>query len=66
VYRSHPLFVALRDPRSFDGKCGGCPYGLICGGSRARAYAHTGSALASDPLCPYTPSPRTPAWESLC
>jgi radical SAM protein len=65
AYRTHPLFVALRDARSFSGKCGRCPYALICGGSRARAYARAGDALASDPLCPYTPSPRTPRWETL-
>jgi MoaA/NifB/PqqE/SkfB family radical SAM enzyme len=27
----------------------------VCGGSRARAYALTGDALASDPLCAYVP-----------
>lgn len=65
VYRAHPLFRALRDPRSFQGKCGECPYALMCGGSRARAYARGGDPLTSDPLCPYVPSPRTPAWETL-
>jgi MoaA/NifB/PqqE/SkfB family radical SAM enzyme len=25
------------------------------GGSRARAFAHTGDPLASDPFCPYEP-----------
>ncbi|MBI2983178.1 MAG: TIGR04053 family radical SAM/SPASM domain-containing protein [Chloroflexi bacterium] len=65
TYRTHPLFVALRDARSFDGKCGACPYALICGGSRARAYARTGDPLASDPLCPYVPSNRVAAWERL-
>ena len=65
TYRTHPLFVALRDARSFGGKCGECAYALICGGSRARAYARTGDPLASDPLCSYVPSPRTAAWETL-
>ncbi len=65
VYRSHPLFVSLRDARSFDGKCGRCPYAAICGGSRARAYARSGDPCASDPLCPYVPAPDAPAWEAL-
>lgn len=55
VYRSHPLFVSLRNPDQFRGKCGRCEYRYICGGSRARAYAVTGDPLASDPLCPYQP-----------
>ncbi|MDE3101789.1 MAG: TIGR04053 family radical SAM/SPASM domain-containing protein [Chloroflexota bacterium] len=63
VYRSHPLFVALREPRSFTGKCGRCPYAAICGGSRARAFARTGDALASDPLCPYVPPSDAVPWE---
>ena len=36
-------------------KCGACPFGRVCGGSRARAYAMTGDALASDPSCAYVP-----------
>ncbi len=56
VYRHHPLFVALRDPDRFRGKCGVCEYRRICGGSRARAYAVLGDPLASDPLCAYEPN----------
>lgn len=63
VYRSHPLFVSLRDARSFTGKCGVCPYAAICGGSRARAFARAGDALASDPLCPYVPPTGAIPWE---
>ena len=55
LYRSHPLFVALRDADRLQGKCGVCEFRRICGGSRARAYAATGNPLASDPLCPYQP-----------
>jgi radical SAM protein len=62
IYRSSPLFVALRDVSRFTGRCGRCEYKLICGGSRARAFAHTGDVLASDPLCPYVP-PLPPAAE---
>jgi radical SAM protein len=58
VYRSHPLFVALRDADRLEGKCGACEYRWVCGGSRSRAFALTGNAHAADPLCAYIP----PAW----
>ena len=56
TYREHELFVRLRDPDGLDGKCGRCEFRRICGGSRARAYAATGSPFASDPLCVYEPA----------
>jgi radical SAM protein len=56
VYRNHELFVRLRDPDSFEGKCGRCEYRGVCGGSRARAYLATGSPCGSDPLCVYDPA----------
>lgn len=55
LYRAHPVFVTLRDVTRLRGKCGWCEYRSLCGGSRARAYAHTGDYMASDPLCAYTP-----------
>jgi radical SAM protein len=55
VYRHSPLFQALHSPDQFRGKCGECEFRHICGGSRSRAYAYTGNALESDPLCPYQP-----------
>lgn len=55
VYRHHPVFRALRDAESLTGKCGACEYRNVCGGSRARAHATSGSILASDPLCAYIP-----------
>jgi radical SAM protein len=55
VYRTSPLFQALRDPNRFEGKCGRCEYRFICGGSRARAWAASGSPLGTDPLCAYEP-----------
>ncbi len=55
LYRSADLFVRIRSTHLLKGKCGRCPFREICGGSRARAYAHTGDPLASDPLCPYRP-----------
>lgn len=56
--REHPLFVALRDPARLGGRCGRCECRLRCGGSRARAYAFGGDALAEDPGCAYQPAPR--------
>ena len=54
VYRDAPLFVQLRDPDGFHGRCGRCEYRWVCGGSRARAYCSSGGdPLAEDPLCEY-------------
>ncbi len=55
VYRQSPAFQALHEPDRLKGKCGRCEHRVICGGSRARAYAYTGDPLESDPLCPYEP-----------
>lgn len=56
TYRSSALFASLRDVSQYKGRCGRCEYSAICGGSRARAFAHTGDPLQSDPLCPYEPA----------
>ena len=56
VYRNSNTFRALHSPDQFHGECGACEYSHICGGSRARAYAHTGDALGSDPFCTYEPA----------
>jgi len=55
LYRTAPLFSALRDTDQLRGKCARCPFKAICGGSRARAYAHSGDYLGADPLCEYQP-----------
>ena len=55
LYREAPLFQSLRQPERFEGRCGRCEFRGICGGSRARAYAATGSPFGEDPLCPYEP-----------
>lgn len=55
LYRESDLFWSLRDPDALAGKCGACEFRHVCGGSRSRAYAHTGDPLESDPLCPYVP-----------
>lgn len=54
-YRDAPLFRELRDPDRLGGKCGRCGFRSVCGGSRARAWALTGDALAADPTCAYDP-----------
>lgn len=56
AYRTAPLFRVLRNSDSLEGKCGACEYRNLCGGSRSRAYALTGSYLQSDPRCIYVPA----------
>jgi AdoMet-dependent heme synthase len=56
IYRNAPMFQALHNPNLFKGKCGYCEFRALCGGSRARAFAATGDALASDPFCHYEPA----------
>jgi radical SAM protein len=56
TYQRHPLFLALRDPNGFQGKCGICDYRFDCGGSRARAFAVTGNPLAAEPDCDFLPA----------
>jgi radical SAM protein with 4Fe4S-binding SPASM domain len=53
LYQNHPVLRALREPDAIEGKCGACPHRFWCGGSRARAYAATGSLFASDPACTF-------------
>ena len=57
VYQRHPVFLALRQPDRFRGKCGKCNYRYVCGGSRSRAYAVTGDYLAAEPDCVYVSEP---------
>lgn len=55
IYRNSPLFLDLRNPQNLEGKCGACEFKHICGGSRARAYALTGSPFGEEPCCSYIP-----------
>jgi radical SAM protein len=55
IYRSSPLFIALRDSSNLKGRCGRCEYKEICGGSRSRAFAEYGDPFEEDPACPYIP-----------
>ena len=55
IYRTAPLFRRLRDPGLLKGKCGICPFKVVCGGCRARAYAVTGDYLEEEPSCVFQP-----------
>ncbi len=56
LYRTHPIFVQLRDDDALGGKCGKCEYRKLCGGSRARAFGTCGDMMAAEPLCNYIPA----------
>ncbi len=56
IYRTHPVFLALRDPQRLQGKCGACSFNAVCGGCRARAFAYTGDYLQAEPCCIYQPA----------
>jgi radical SAM protein len=65
IYRESPLFRALRDTKSLQGKCGACEFRETCGGSRARAYAVSGSPFAEEPCCVYQPKRKVEQEESV-
>jgi len=54
LWRSAPVFGALRDPK-LGGRCGTCEFSKVCGGCRCRVYATHGDILAEDPACGYQP-----------
>jgi len=56
VWAASPVLEALRDRRSYKGKCGTCPRWALCRGCRAIAYAWSRSKgeedfLSDDPQC---------------
>jgi AdoMet-dependent heme synthase len=63
VYRNSEMFTTIRDRSLLQGKCGVCPFNVICGGSRSRTYAMTGDLTAADPTCRFQP-PRESAHAS--
>ena len=65
IYRDAPLFRALRDSHNLKGKCGACEFRDICGGSRARAYAVSGSPFDEEPCCVYQPKRKVEREESV-
>ncbi len=55
IYRESRLFRSLRQPALFTGRCGRCGFREVCGGSRARAWAHA-DVFGEDPLCAWEPA----------
>jgi AdoMet-dependent heme synthase len=55
IWETSPLFLEVRDPERYSGKCGRCEYLRICGGCRARAFAASGNHLGEEPNCTYRP-----------
>ena len=55
------LDVALPPDAPATGDCGACQYLWACGGCRARAYYSTGSYMAAEPKCLFTPGANTHA-----
>lgn len=55
IYRGSWLFGRLRDPSHLTGRCGGCEFRQLCGGSWARSYEASGSMHGEDPLCGFEP-----------
>lgn len=55
IYRDNETLQSIR-AGNFTGNCQVCEYRDACGGSRSRAFAKTGDALASDPACIYQPA----------
>lgn len=51
IWQRNEVFLELRDPKAYEGRCGRCRYLALCGGCRARAYGATGNWLAEDPYC---------------
>jgi radical SAM protein len=54
IYRNEPILLAIRRAE-FTGRCGACDMREVCGGSRSRAFAAFGDALAEDPACAFVP-----------
>jgi heme b synthase len=55
IWENSELFLEMRNPKAYEGKCGYCEYLGVCGGCRARAYAETGNYMAEEPYCIYIP-----------
>jgi len=53
IWLNSPVFAELRDPAKLTGKCGQCPFKLVCGGCRARALYLSGVYRAEEPYCAF-------------
>ena len=56
IYTTNPILLEMRNPANLKGRCGACEHKVICGGSRARAYAEFQDPCQEDPSCPYVPA----------
>jgi radical SAM protein with 4Fe4S-binding SPASM domain len=61
IWKTSPVFLSLRDPRRYRGRCGVCEFHAVCGGCRGRALAATGDYLDEEPMCLHQPSRHVPA-----
>lgn len=55
IWENSELFLKVRNPEKYEGKCGDCEYIRVCGGCRARAFAQTGNIMSEEPYCVYEP-----------
>jgi len=51
IWNEAPIFMAMRQRRSFQEPCGSCEFLSFCGGCRNRAYKATGDLKGNDPMC---------------
>jgi radical SAM protein with 4Fe4S-binding SPASM domain len=58
IWENSPLFLKMRNPDLYEGKCGVCEYIRVCGGCRARAFSSTGNIMSEEPYCIYEPAGR--------
>ncbi len=58
IWCESTVFLNLRNPKMYKGKCSVCEYHRFCGGCRARAYEISGDYLTEEPLCMYKPLKR--------
>lgn len=55
IWQNSEIFLNLRNPEKYEGKCGKCEFHRVCGGCRARAYSMSGNYLGPEPLCTWQP-----------
>lgn len=55
IWETSPVFMQMRTPADYNGRCGACEYHSVCGGCRARAFARTGEYMDEEPYCVYVP-----------
>ncbi len=55
IWDKNKDLARMRNAAALEGKCGICGYKLVCGGCRARAFGMTGSYMAEEPFCAYSP-----------